>query len=129
MTNAQSVKPKKAKSQKIRVKFERTSFFTRFRLKYLNGNFWKNVVFVLFRLILLLGISYVILFPFFAKISASFMTPADFVDPTVKLIPKYPSIETYQNIIKYNHYFKALFNTAVLSVLTALLQTDRKSVV
>lgn len=113
----------KESKNKIRVDFERTPLKERLKAKFLNGNFFKNVVVKVFTYVLLVGISYVILFPFFAKISGSFMSREDFVDVTVKLIPKYPTLDTYKAIISENHYFQAVFNTFTLSVLCALLQT------
>ncbi len=108
---------------KIRVEFERTPLKERLKAKFLNLNFLTNVVWVIFRLVLLIGISYVILFPFFAKISGSFMSREDFVDVTVKLIPKYPTLDTYRAIIQENDYFEALLNTTILSVLCGIIQT------
>jgi len=125
--NAQSTqnspKIKRETKNKIRVEFERTSFWTRFRLKFLTGNaLWKFLWFV-FRLVLLLGISYVILQPFYSKIASSFMSREDFVDVTVKLIPKHPTLDTYKAIIAESGYLTALLNTTTLSVSTALIQT------
>lgn len=114
---------KKETKNKIRVDFERTNFWTRFRLKYLRAGFVFNVVFKIARFLLLLGIAYVILMPFFTKISSSFMSGEDFVDVTVKLIPKYPTLDTYKAIISDNGYFGALFNTILLSVTCAFIQT------
>ena len=111
------------RNKKPRVEFERTPLLERLKLKFISARFLQQVVWVIFRFILLLGISYVILFPFFVKISASFMSPADYTDVTVKLIPKYPTLDTYKAIITENHYFKAMFNTAVLSLLCAVVQT------
>jgi multiple sugar transport system permease protein len=120
----QDNKTKKVKkSGKIRVDFERTSGWTRFKLKYLSINFLGKMIWFIFRLVLLFGVSYVILFPFFSKISSSFMSPEDFVDVTVKLIPKHPTLNTYKQIIIENSYFKSLFNTVVLSISCALIQT------
>ncbi len=113
----------KESKNKIRVEFERTPLLERLKSKFLTLNFLKDVVFKIFRLVLLIGISYVILFPFFAKISGSFMSREDFVDVTVKLIPKYPTLDTYRAIISENGYFTALFNTFTLSVLCGLVQT------
>jgi len=117
------------RNKKPRVEFERTPLLERLKLKLLSARFAQQVVWVLFRFILLLGISYVILFPFFVKISASFMSPADYTDVTVKLIPKYPTLDTYKAIISENQYFKAMFNTAVLSLLCAVVQTCICSIV
>lgn len=123
MNATDKVTVKKETKNKIRVDFERTSAWQRFKIKYLSFRFLGEVVFKLFRLVLLLGISYVILFPFFSKISSSFMSPEDFVDVTVKLIPKNPTLDTYRAIIVENHYFQSLLNTTILSLLCAVLQT------
>lgn len=116
-------KIKRESKNKIRVEFDRTDRWTRFKLKYLSAKFFKTVVFKIFRTVLLLGISFVILFPFFSKISGSFMSQKDFVDVTVKLIPKYPTLDTYRAIIVDQKYFQALFNTFVLSGLCGIMQT------
>ena len=113
----------KESKNKIRVEFERTPLKQRLKAKFLSMNFLKNVVFKIFRFVLLVGISYVILFPFFAKISGSFMSRDDFVDVTVKLIPRYPTLDTYKAIIKENKYFEALLNTVTLSLMCGLIQT------
>lgn len=113
----------KESKNKIRVDFDRTSKWTRFKIKYLSWSFLGQVVFKLFRLILLLGISYVILLPFFSKVSSSFMSREDFVDVTVKLIPRNPTLDTYKAILEESGYFTALFNTIVLSVGCGLIQT------
>lgn len=123
MNATEKVTIKKETKNKIRVDFERTSAWTRFKIKYLSLNFLGLAVFKIFRLVLLLGVSYVILFPFISKIASSFMSPTDFVDSTVKLIPKTPTLNTYKQIIIENKYFTALFNTALLSLVCAVLQT------
>ncbi|MBQ8370446.1 MAG: carbohydrate ABC transporter permease [Clostridia bacterium] len=116
-------KVKKETKNKIQVEFDRTPFWERMKAKLINLYTVKKVVWYLFRFLLLLGISYVILFPFFSKISSSFMSPEDFVDVTVRLIPKHPTLETYKAIIADNDYLIALLNTFVLSLVCALLQT------
>ena len=79
---------KKNTKNKIRVDFERAPLKERLKTKFLSLFFLKKVVWYIFRLILLVGISYIVLFPFFTKIAGSFMAPEDFVDVTVRLIPK-----------------------------------------
>ena len=125
--NAQSTvsspKIKRESKNKIRVDFERTSFWTRFRLKFLTGNAFGKAMWWLFRFILLLGISYVILQPLYSKVASSFMSKEDFVDVTVKLIPKRPTLDTYRAIIVDNGYLTSLLNTTILSVTCGLIQT------
>ncbi len=114
---------KKETKKKIRVEFERTSFWERFKIRFLSLFFLKKLAWWIFRLVLLIGVSYIILFPFFSKITSSFMSPDDFVDVTVKLIPKYPTLDTYKAIIVEGHYFQIMFNTACLSILCGVIQT------
>ncbi len=124
--NANSTqKPKvlKESKNKIKVDFDRMSTFKRLRLRVLSASFMTNVLWTIFRFVLLIGISYVILLPFITKISASFMGREDFVDVTVKLIPKYPTLDTYKAILFEAGYFKAFFNTFILSFSCALIQT------
>ena len=122
MTNSSPVIKKETKN-KIRVEFERTSRWQRFKIKYLSLHFLAQVFIKIFTYVLLIGISFIILYPFVTKIASSFMSPEDFVDATVKLIPKYPTLNTYKQIIIENHYFQAMFNTAVLSLICGLIQT------
>ena len=123
--NSQTTAPKvlKESKNKIRVEFERTDFWTRFKLKYLSLKFATTVAWVIFRLVLLIGISYVILSPLLSKIFCSFMGKEDFVDVTVKYIAKYPTLDTYKALIVEAKYFTAVFNTACLSLFCALVQT------
>ena len=125
--NAQNVdsKPKvrKETKNKIKVDFERTSFKERFKAKYLTFTFVKKITWVLVRYILLIGIAYVVLFPFFSKISASVMAAEDFNDTMVRLIPKNFSLDIYKAIFVEQEYMKAFGNTLVLSLSTALIQT------
>lgn len=107
-----------------KVQFEgKLSYRKRLALRIFSTSFLGKIIWIIFRTVLLLGISYIILFPFFSKISSSFMSPNDFVDVTVKLIPKYPTLDQYRFIIIENEYFLALWNTASLSLMVAFMQT------
>ena len=122
--NQENTTPRVLKSSKnkIRVDFERTSLKERMKAKYLNSLFYKKLLVAVFRFILLLGISYIILFPFFSKISASFMSPQDFMQSDVKMIPKFPTLNTYKYLITENQYFKAMLNSFLLSAICAVIQ-------
>lgn len=124
MQNTES-KPKvlKETKKKIQVEFDRTDRWTRFKIKVFSVSFLTQVVFAVFRFLLMLGVSYVILQPFFSKIASSFMSAADFVDVSVKFIPKYPTLDTYKAIFVDNRYMSAFLNTFLLSLMCALLQT------
>ena len=114
---------KKETKNKIKVDFERTPLKDRLKAKFATFTFVKNVIWYIFRFVLLVGISYVVLYPFFTKVASSFMSPNDFVDVTVKIIPKEFTLKTYKAIIVDLHYFKAFLNTFLLSFSSAIIQT------
>ena len=122
--NAQNA-PKVTKETKnsIRVEFERTSLRERLRIKYLSPSFLVSAVWWLFRFILLVGLAYIVLLPFFSKIAGSFMSPEDFIDVSVKYIPKYPTLHQYKAILTENNYWLAFINTLTLSLAAAFIQT------
>ena len=108
--------------RKIRAQ-EKTPFLMRLRYKDLTLYFAKKMVWALFRFVLLVGISYVILQPYISKIASSFMSKEDFTNVRVLLIAMNPTLDTYKAIITDNDYFLALFNTTLLSVFCGLSQT------
>lgn len=125
--NAQNVdkKPivKRESKNKIKVEFDRSPLKDRLKAKFLNTYFLTKVIYSIFRVVLMIGISYVVLYPFLTKIMASVMSPEDFVDVTVRLIPKNFSIDIYRAIIEELGYWDAFKNTFILSFSTAIIQT------
>jgi len=114
----------KESKNKIRVDYEgKLSFKERMMKRLKASNTWIKAIVNVFRFILMLGVSYVILQPFITKIAGSFMTKEDVIDATVALIPKHFTLEIYNAIIVENHYFDALINTLVLSLICAIIQT------
>ncbi len=113
----------KGSKNNMKVEFEgQLSAWERFKLKFFSMYFLKNVIVRLCTYILLVGVSYIIVYPFISKLATSIMCADDFVDATVMLISKHPTLETYRAIIVDNRYFEAMFNTAVLSASTAVVQ-------
>ena len=122
--NNNEVVLKKDSKNKIRVDYEgKLSLKDRLFSKVKTFNTYIKVIVNIFRFILMLGVSYVILQPFFARIANSFMSRGDILDPTVSLIPKAFNLEIYKAIIIENHYFEALWHTALLALVCALIQT------
>ncbi len=118
-----SPKIMKETKNKIKVDFERTPLLERLKAKFISMSFVGNVVWYLFRFTLLLGIAYIVLFPFYTKIAGSFMIPEDFVNVTVRLIPTQFTLQTWREIFLRNDYIQAFFNTFLLSGSTAFIQT------
>ena len=127
MNNAQNLnnmpKVKRETKNKIRVEFERTPLKERLKAKFLSTFFLQKLIWYIFRLVLLVGISYIVLYPFFSKIMASFMSPEDFIDATVILIPKNWTFDIYKYIYLELNFVTGFLNTLMLSGSTAILQT------
>ena len=116
-------KVKKESKNKIKVDFDRSPLKERLKAKFMNLYFFQTILVKIFRFIFLLGIAYVVLYPFFTKIAGSFMDKQDFVDVTVRLIPKNWTFDIYKAIWVDLGYVEAFGNTLLISVACALLQT------
>ncbi len=113
----------KETKNKIRVDYEgKLSFKERLQAKLKASNTWIKAAVTVIRFILMLGVSYVILYPFFARIAGSFMTKEDVLNATVTFIPRHFTLDIYRYIIIENHYLEALLNTLLLSLACALIQ-------
>lgn len=73
------------------------------KLKSIGG---KTVIFLL-----MLGFSYVILFPFFAKLSSSLMSKNDLYDVAVSLIPREFTLDNFKNFLYQEKFLTSLLNT------------------
>ncbi len=113
---------KRETKNKIRVEFDRTPLKERLKAKFLSFYFLQKVAIAIFRMVLMVGISYIVIFPFISKITSSIMAPEDFIDVTVRLVPKHISFDIYEAIVKELGYFEALGNTFLLSFSTAIIQ-------
>ncbi len=76
----------------------------------------------LFRYVLLILVSFIILFPFISKISSSFMSLEDMYDRAVIYIPKQPTLDNYKFVLKTMNYLPKAFRTLGISLLCALPQ-------
>ena len=113
---------KRETKNKIRVEFDRTPLKERLKAKFLSFYFLQKVAITIFQMVLMIGISYIVIFPFISKITSSIMAPQDFIDVTVRLIPKNISFDIYVAIVKELGYLKALGNTFILSFSAAVIQ-------
>ncbi len=114
----------KETKNKIRVDYEgKLSLKERMLQKLKASNTWIKAVINIFRFILMLGVSFVIIYPFVTKIAGSFMSKEDVVDATVAIIPKHFTLDIYKYMITENNYLEALLNTALLSLFCAIIQT------
>lgn len=95
----------------------------RFKQRMTNLNKWSELLWSLVRAVLLIGMSFVILYPILLKVSASFKTLEDLTNPTVMWIPERISLDNYRLAIDVMDYFAAIRNSFLLSAATTVLQT------
>ena len=114
---------KRESKKKIRVEFERTSLKERLKTKYLSSFFLKNTLWFIFRLLLLIGIAFVVIQPFITMIIRSVMAPQDFADDSVMQVPRNLSMVIYKGVIQDLSYFEFFAETFMFSLVCALLQT------
>lgn len=86
------------------------------------ANMFKSFVLSLFRFIILVGISYVILSPIIGMISSSFFSDDDAYSALVYLIPMEPTLERYKTAFSELSYWTTLGNTAIYIITLMLLQ-------
>lgn len=95
----------------------------RLKTHYLSFQSFAGYVWKIVRFVILLGLCYIILYPFFIKIDNAFKTASDLSDLTVRFIPKNLTLSNIRNVISSMDYFNSLRNTAIISVIVALVQT------
>ncbi|MDR2546077.1 MAG: carbohydrate ABC transporter permease [Lachnospiraceae bacterium] len=91
------------------------------------GNDVKNMVIMIMRILILIGVCYVILLPLIGMIVNSFSSNADAYDPMVFVIPKNPTLERYQLVIERMDYFSVmgrnLLYVAALTVIQLVISS------
>lgn len=85
---------------------------------------WK-----LMRFVLLVGLSFMILYPVFVKFSASLKSTADMMDSTVVFIPKNPTLQNYKIVLNSVNYMLTLLMTVLFCLVQSLLQLASCSLV
>lgn len=83
----------------------------------------------LFRLVLLVGISFIILYPFLIKLSSAFMAVEDTYDDTVSLIPRHPTLDNIKYLFENLPMLTAMLNTLVVSLLVSVLSAISSTLV
>lgn len=82
----------------------------------------KKFILGLFKLVIIVGICYVILGPVIGIISSSFFSDSDTYNPMVYLIPQEPTLERYQIAIEYLNYGKTMTASLLYSLTLMLVQ-------
>ena len=92
------------------------------RHKVSSASFVGEKLWHFFRFILLLSISFVIIFPILVKLSSAFMSYDDLMDKTVRSVPKNPTLENITSVIEMTGFWTAAKNTLLISAVCAIAQ-------
>lgn len=82
----------------------------------------KNLVMALFRIVVIVGTSYVILSPVIGMIVNSFSSEADAYNPMVYILPHFPTLERYKLVIERMDYFVTLGRDLMYTISLTLIQ-------
>lgn len=85
--------------------------------KRLGALLWK-----VFRLGIIVGIAYVILYPILVKISVAFMSRSDMYDMTVQWVPRTPSFQNFSELLGLIDYGSYFITTLAVSAGAMLVQ-------
>ena len=97
--------------------------WNRWKARHLTPQAVTSLLWKLVRAVILLGLCYIILYPFFIKVVNAFKTYSDFFDPTVRFLPKTFTWGNVRHVVKEMSYWSALQNTLLISVALGALQT------
>jgi len=81
-----------------------------------------DIIYKIFRAILLFGFCFLIMQPLLDKVSVSFMQENDLYDATVISIPRNFSTDNYKIAMNLMNYFPTLFESIIIIVISAALQ-------
>jgi len=107
-----------------REKFE----WNKWKRRNLNMNGLGRFLWMIIRFVIIVGISYMILYPFFTKFVVAFSSTEDIVDNTVMYIPRQGSTYFIERAILNMNYWKSFWNTTLLSLIIAIFQLAVASV-
>ncbi len=80
-----------------------------------------SLIYKLFRYLLLLGISYIALFPIIKMVSAALATPEDYFSQGSSFIPAHPTFQNFINSQGYFNYMKHFKITLTLAAVSTVL--------
>ena len=82
----------------------------------------KKLPWILFRTVLLVGISFLIIAPLLIKLSTSLKSTEDLYNPSVFLIPHNPTLQYLQDVMDYVDYWSTFLRSVLFTVGQSALQ-------
>ncbi|MFW6308520.1 MAG: carbohydrate ABC transporter permease [bacterium] len=90
--------------------------------KYINLARIKRFFYSTLRALIIMGVSYIILFPLISQMSSSFMSRTDIWDQTVSMIPRNPTLTNYRLAWEYMEYPAAFLNSLLFTSTVSIFQ-------
>ena len=112
-TNIQTV-PENTTENKPEFSKEERSYFRR---KAVTDRVWP-----FFRTLILIGLSFVILYPLIYMVSCTFRERGDMNDPTVMWIPRHYTLDVLKETVQAMDFWNTLKNTLILNIGCSLVQ-------
>ena len=81
----------------------------------------KQVITPILMIVFMAAFTYILLYPVLYMLSNALRTTVDYIDPTVQWVPKNFTLQNFKDAFKAMDYGKALWNTATLEIVSALL--------
>ena len=113
--NERMTKPAATQARRLTARRKRAA-------KLRNPYTYQKILAAIFKYGILIGLSFVIIFPFISNICTVFMSESDLYDTMVRFIPKSPTLDNILFMIRKTDYFRVLGNTLLLAALCGLLQ-------
>ncbi|MFS0725572.1 carbohydrate ABC transporter permease [Paenibacillus sp. 1P07SE] len=84
---------------------------------------WKRWLWIVVRFVLIVGLSFVVLYPIFQKIATAIKAKADLYSPIVVWVPQNYTLDNFRQVISVMDYWQTLLNTFTLAGTTTILTT------
>lgn len=81
-----------------------------------------NLIWKILRFFILIGLSYVLVYPILYMLTMAVRTSADVIDPSVVWVPKHFTLEHFSYAFKEMNYFSSVTTTLIMSLVATLLQ-------
>lgn len=98
-------------------------------MKWFNGWGLGKVLWMIARSVILIGLMFIIVYPFLLKIIDSFKSFEDYIDPTVRYIPKHFTLDNIKTVLIQLNYKSTYITTFAYSTLIAVIQVAISAIV
>ena len=79
--------------------------------------------------LLMVGLSYVVLFPLFVKVSSSLMSEKDLYDVAVALVPREFSLESFKYVLYYESFIPSVLNSLYFAICVSVCTVTSSTLV